>query len=206
MLPAEKTKLAGLTIGVDAGNIVALDGSARLPAVDGSQLINLPGGTPGSSNLDYIASPTDGTVTSDTGTDATLPAANGTNAGLMLPAEKTKLESLTKTLDDGQTATSVAGTLTLNCVAGAIATYQTTLTENVLLALGSAPVAPALSRVLLYATASGADRTIDLASGWYARGTQIWPITVTNGSVVEIQLSTTPAGDVVGSYVDMVVQ
>ena len=34
----------GLTIGTTAGDIVALDGTAKLPAVDGSQLTNLPGG------------------------------------------------------------------------------------------------------------------------------------------------------------------
>lgn len=32
------------TIGTTAGNVVALDGAAKLPAVDGSQLTNLPGG------------------------------------------------------------------------------------------------------------------------------------------------------------------
>ena len=34
----------GLTTGTSAGNVVVLDGSARLPAVDGSQLTNLPAG------------------------------------------------------------------------------------------------------------------------------------------------------------------
>lgn len=32
-------------IGASAGNVVALDGSGKLPALDGSQLTNLPGGT-----------------------------------------------------------------------------------------------------------------------------------------------------------------
>jgi hypothetical protein len=40
---------ATLSTGTTAGNVVALDGSARLPAVDGSQLTNLPGGTGGGS-------------------------------------------------------------------------------------------------------------------------------------------------------------
>ena len=35
---------AGLDVGTAANNVVQLDGSARLPAVDGSQLTNLPGG------------------------------------------------------------------------------------------------------------------------------------------------------------------
>jgi hypothetical protein len=49
-----------------------------------------PGGN-GNTNLAYTASPTNGVVTSDTGTDATLPLATGTNAGLMAPAQFTKL-------------------------------------------------------------------------------------------------------------------
>jgi hypothetical protein len=40
---------AALDTGTAAGNVVALDGSGRLPAVDGSQLTNLPGGTGGGS-------------------------------------------------------------------------------------------------------------------------------------------------------------
>lgn len=53
-------------------------------------VINAGGGS-GSTNLGYTASPTDGTVTSDTGNDATVPLADGTNAGLLAPADFTKL-------------------------------------------------------------------------------------------------------------------
>ena len=48
----------------------------------------------GVTNLGYTASATDGTVTSDTGTDATVPAGSETNASLMLPADKTKLNGI----------------------------------------------------------------------------------------------------------------
>ena len=48
----------------------------------------------GATNLSYTASPTGGTVASDTGTDATLPLADGTNAGLMAPAQHTKLAGI----------------------------------------------------------------------------------------------------------------
>lgn len=48
----------------------------------------------GGTNLGYTASPTNGTVTSDTGTDATIPAGSETNASLMLPADKTKLNGI----------------------------------------------------------------------------------------------------------------
>jgi hypothetical protein len=43
------------------------------------------GGGGGATNLTYTASPTTGSVNSDTGTDATVPAVTGTNAGLHLP-------------------------------------------------------------------------------------------------------------------------
>jgi len=47
--------------------------------------------TSGTTDLEYIPSPTNGIVTSNTGTDATLLLADGTNAGLLTPAEKTKI-------------------------------------------------------------------------------------------------------------------
>lgn len=52
------------------------------------------GGGGGATNLSATASPTGVTVTSDTGTDAAIPLSNGTNAGLMAPAQHTKLGDL----------------------------------------------------------------------------------------------------------------
>lgn len=51
----------------------------------------------GATNLTYTASATQGVVASDTGTDATIPAADGTNAGLMVPAQVNKLGHITVT-------------------------------------------------------------------------------------------------------------
>jgi hypothetical protein len=42
-----RTRAATLNVGTSASNIVQLDGSALLPAVDGSQLTNLPGASAG---------------------------------------------------------------------------------------------------------------------------------------------------------------
>ena len=57
--------------------------------------INAAGGGGGSgANLSVVAAPTQVTVLSDSGTDAVLAAADGTNAGLFLPAEKTKLSGI----------------------------------------------------------------------------------------------------------------
>jgi len=46
-----KIKKAALDIGTSPNDIVALDSSGRLPAVDGSQLFNLPGGGGGVSSV-----------------------------------------------------------------------------------------------------------------------------------------------------------
>lgn len=66
-------------------------------------------------NLSFTAAPTQGTVVSDTGNDATLPAVDGTNAGLMLPAHKVKLDYVTITqavdLDAVEAASHAAVTL-----------------------------------------------------------------------------------------------
>lgn len=52
------------------------------------------GGGGGDTNLGYTPSATNGIVTSDTGTDAIIPLADATNAGLLTPAEKTKLDGI----------------------------------------------------------------------------------------------------------------
>jgi hypothetical protein len=60
----------------------------------GSGNITISGGG-GATDLAYVASSTDGVVTSSTGNSATIPAGSVTNASLMLPADKTKLDSIT---------------------------------------------------------------------------------------------------------------
>ena len=69
----------------------------------------------GGANLSYTPSPTQGVVVSSTGDDATLPAANGTNAGLMLPSQVTKLSHVSVTqavdLDAVKSASHAAVTL-----------------------------------------------------------------------------------------------
>lgn len=66
----------------------------------------------GVTNLGYTASPTNGTVTSDTGTDATIPLADSTNAGLLKPDKFTVLENTTNTNSGNETASSIGALLT----------------------------------------------------------------------------------------------
>ena len=53
--------------------------------------------TSGVTNLGYTASSTNGIVTSDTGTDATIPLVTGTEAGLLSPTDYTKIGNITIT-------------------------------------------------------------------------------------------------------------
>jgi len=68
----------------------------------------------GGTNLTYTAGASSGIVVSSTGTDATLPAADGTNAGLMVPAQFNKLGFIAITqavdLDALETASHAAVT------------------------------------------------------------------------------------------------
>lgn len=80
----------------------------------------------GATNLAYSPGSGNGVVTSDTGTDATIPAADGTNAGLLVPAQFNKLGNITVTgavnLDTLNSASHAAVTL-----AGSTATNPLTI-------------------------------------------------------------------------------
>lgn len=85
----------------------------------------------GTTNLAYSPGAGNGVVTSDTGTDATIPAADGTNAGLMVPTQFNKLSNISITqavdLDAVESASHAAVTL-----AGSANTNPLTLAGQVL--------------------------------------------------------------------------
>lgn len=62
----------------------------------------------GATNLGYTPSPTNGTVTSSTGSSATLPLADATNAGLLKPDKFTVLENTSGTNTGDQDLSSLA--------------------------------------------------------------------------------------------------
>lgn len=82
-------------------------------------------------DLSYTASPTQGTVVSSTGIDAVLPLGTVTNAGLLAPAQFTKLSNITVTqavnLDTMETASHAAVT-----TAGSATTNPITVTGQAL--------------------------------------------------------------------------
>jgi len=120
-----RNALAGLNIGdrvfvidasadttVDAGwAIYVWRGSAFTKVAEEEGLDLVTGGT----DLSYTSSATQGVVVSSSGSDATIPASTGTNAGLMVPAQFDKLGNLTVTaatdLDAIRTASHAAVTL-----------------------------------------------------------------------------------------------
>lgn len=79
---------------------------------DGSTWIDL--GSDGITNLGYTAGVSNGVVTSDTGTDATIPLADATNAGLFSAAEKSKLGGIEANAKDDQNASEVSSTASGN--------------------------------------------------------------------------------------------
>ena len=76
---------------VSGTTIKTVNGNSLLGAGD---IAITGGGGSGNTNLSYTASATGGTVLSDTGSDASLPLVDTTNAGLMSPADKTKLNGI----------------------------------------------------------------------------------------------------------------
>jgi hypothetical protein len=71
-------------------------------------------GSDGITNLGYTAAVSQGTVTSNTGTNATIPLADGTNAGLFSAAEKTKLSNIEANAKDDQNASEVSSSASGN--------------------------------------------------------------------------------------------
>ena len=76
-----KTLKNGLAVGTAAGNLVQLDGDAKLPAVDGSLLTNLPSGfaDPMTTRGDIIVRDSDGTTRLGIGTNGQVLTSDGTD-------------------------------------------------------------------------------------------------------------------------------
>jgi len=85
-------------------------------------------GSGGATNLSYTQSPINGLVVSDTGNDATIPLADITNAGLLSPAEKVKLNNLSG-FNSGD-ETSIVG------ISGTKTQFNTELTDGDFLFVG----------------------------------------------------------------------
>jgi len=92
---------AAKNVGTDANNVVQLDGSSKLPAVDGSQLINLPAApvtsVAGLTGVVVLSKTDVGLANVDNTTDLLKPVSTATQAGLDLK-ENTANKSTSTTL------------------------------------------------------------------------------------------------------------
>ena len=121
-------------VGIGANDIVQLDGSGRLPAIDGSQLLNLPGGGGGATTLNGLtdvstAGVTNGQVLKYNGA-SWAPADDDTASGgslgdLTVTGSTMSSSGPTITLDDNVTVT---GTITSSQAGAPVITSATTLT------------------------------------------------------------------------------
>lgn len=90
----------------------------------------------GTTDLSYTASPTNGIVVSSTGTDATIPLATNTDAGLLDPTDKVRLANTSGTNTDDETQTTIETKLGFASVtASTIAFFNAT--RNLISATGS---------------------------------------------------------------------
>ncbi len=93
---AEILESDDLQAAIEAGEIICTDDSLNVMNSITLDHINNSLSASGA-NLSYTPSATQGTVNSDSGTDAVIPAGSSTNASLMLPGDKTKLDFVTVT-------------------------------------------------------------------------------------------------------------
>lgn len=173
---------AGLAPVESFGSVSTVDVSFNSPnltvTVDGvTDSVTLPSG--GGANLSYTASPTGGAVISDSGTDATVPLVNGTNAGLATPTMFNNSHAPVTVADSG----SVDFTLTGQDVTAKISGITVAMD-------GQVPTKGAGDSIVWATLPTGAS---NLALGSVTSTTQ--PITNSNGTGVTLPAATiTSAG------------
>lgn len=86
---------AALNVGMGANNVVQLDGSGRLPAIDGSQLTNLPSGGGGGGTVTSVTGTAPIASTGGTAPVISIAEATPTAAGSMSASDKAKLDGIT---------------------------------------------------------------------------------------------------------------
>lgn len=128
----------------------------KIKKVNGKELSSTSGGV---TNLSYTSSPTNGIVTSDTGTDATIPLADGTNAGLLKPVKYTVLENTSGTNTGDENNTTIKSKLGQSTTStdGWLSNTDWNVFNNKQTALGFTPVTDARTLTIN-------DTTLDLTA------------------------------------------
>ncbi|MFE7745357.1 hypothetical protein [Nocardia sp. NPDC057455] len=102
-------------VATKTGNLASLTTTDKSNLVAAINEVQSEVGGGGATNLAATLSSTQTVITSDTGTDATIPAVDGTNAGVMTPTMKSKLdgiETAADVTDAGNVGSSIHGVST----------------------------------------------------------------------------------------------
>lgn len=158
-------------------------------------------------NLGYTAAPGEGTVTSSNGTNATLPAATLTNAGLLLPAEKALISAALQRAGGTVTGPIVGGTggshsLPRTVSSETTGTLTVTSRNSSIIATGDITIPTAVFQAgdRLVIMANGTARTITRGAGLalYEGGTDSATISLGANDYLEIQF-VAPATAIAGA-------
>lgn len=173
-LPAATTSLAGLLTGAD---------KTKLDGIQAGAQVNV------ATNLAYTTGASTGTVTSSTGTNATIPAATTSVAGLLTSSDKSKLDGIAAgaqvNVATNLSNTPAASTLTVNSSTGNNTTLPAATTS-------AAGVMTSADKSKLNGIASGAQTgTVTSVSG----GTGLTGTVTTSGSINLANTAVSP-----GSY------
>jgi hypothetical protein len=176
------------------GNIYVWDGI-------GTAWVDLTSQGSGSTNLGWTPSPTTGTVTSSTGTNAILTLATGTNSGLMAPAHYTLVANIIAGTDYGDITTSADGaTWTIDAGVVTLAKMADIATGTF---IGRNTAATGVPEVLTIATAktmldltgtNSGDQTITLTSDVTGTGTGSFATTIASNVVTYAKMQQASVG------------
>lgn len=114
LLNATVQNLATAPTSPQEGQIYYDTGDDTVYVWTGSSWLDLGNQGVGGTDLSYTAGTANGVVTSNNGTDATIPLADGTNAGLMTAAEKTNLGNQSGTNSGDNAVNSLYSSLETN--------------------------------------------------------------------------------------------
>lgn len=123
--------------------------------------ITMAGG--GSTNLTYTASPTNGVVNSDTGTDATIPVVDVTNAGLVTPTMKSTWDAKQNIPTDENITTS--GTINLD-FATQSGFDSITQTGSITFTASNTTGAKKTTKTIVIQGSGNSTHTFTIPSGW----------------------------------------
>ena len=142
---------------------ITVDAQGRITAASN-------GSAPGTTNLSYTTAASTGTVNSNTGTNATIPAATTSLAGLLTSTDKAKLDGITAGAKPG-TVTSVSGTAPIVITGTATTTPTVTVTAASTTASGVVQLSTSTNSTstTLAGTASAVKTAYDLAAAALAR-------------------------------------